>query len=127
MTGAGAQEQLLRFGKVGVLGMALLALHFAGWSGVAAGALLALALYLYAILFGVGRALKAIPPVLLRVLGLIGLLLAVVAGAWSVATPAPGSVSAALLQLGLGATVCAAGGLVFLSIAGRAGAMGEAP
>jgi hypothetical protein len=126
MIGPGAQEQLVRFAKLGVPAISLLALHFAGWSGLAAGALLALAHCLYAILFGVERALQAAPAPFLRGLVLSGLAVAAAGGAWSAAAPEPGSISAALLQLGLASVVAAAGSLVFLAIAGRAGAIGRA-
>lgn len=121
--------------------LALAALMLAGTTagaGIAAGALLALALIVHATTFGVAVALRAAPPRALRIVGLVGLALAGAAGVWMardnafefIVLPAgalPVSVGGAIMHGAAALVVSGALTFVFLAVAGRATALGDGP
>jgi len=138
----GAQRVLRGFARrLTLLLLACAALLLAGrvdGAGVAAGILAAMALVVHVTAFGVAAALAAISPAVLRVTAVAGLAVAAGAGVWAAreqafdfmlvrvgdVTLSPGG---ALLHVAAALVVAGAGAFVFLTIAGRAGVLGDPP
>lgn len=89
-------------------------------AGLAGGALMALGVGLYALVFGVNAARHAAPPRILRTLMALGALALIAAAAieWRGYAPLP-----VWTGLGLCLAIGASGALAFLSLAGRAHAL----
>lgn len=118
-----------------LLALAALLLASSG-AGVAAGALIALAIVVHVSAFGVATAIAAAPPAALRVAAVAGLALAAMAGLWAArdtafrfilvragdVTLSPGG---ALMHLAAALVVAGAVAFVFLALAGRASALGD--
>jgi Domain related to MnhB subunit of Na+/H+ antiporter len=106
--------------------------------GVQAGALLAAALIVHAVTFGVAATVRAASPTTLRTASALGVLLVIAAGVWAARGDAFAfivsrvggfdiSLGGALTHLGAALTVAGAGAFIFVCIAGRATAIGDAP
>ena len=107
-------------------GFAVVATLLAGPSfGLAGGAVAALAVGLFALLFGPAVALRALPPAGLGAAVCAGLLAAVAAGAWrAFGDPAGAGAAASLAGLGLALTMAGAASLAMLAAMGRVGDLG---
>jgi hypothetical protein len=134
----GPQRVLRGFAKrlvLLLLALAALLLATSG-AGVAAGALIALALIVHVSVFGVAAGLAAAPPTALRIAAFAGLAIAAMAGLWAArdtafrfilvragdVTVSPGG---ALLHLAAALVVAGAAAFVFLAVAGRASTLGD--